>query len=140
MGVLASTGSVFSVGNRVLFTKSSSLSPVIAAPDLSSAAQFANNYLGNDCFVVRQAHSDGNSHLWAKVNIDGGWYNTDLSEDFGYPADPNEGATERMLYYFGDEGGISGTYSVPYAAQPLVQDWYRSLYPSTEDYDYRNNR
>lgn len=106
----------------------------------ASAAQFANNYLGNDCFIVRQAHSDGNSHLWAKVNIDGGWYNTDLSEDFGYPADPNEGATERMLYYFGDEGGISGTYSVPYAAQPLVQDWYRSLYPSTEDYDYRNNR
>ena len=35
-GMSAETGSVFSAGNRRLLTKSSSLSPVMAAPDLSS--------------------------------------------------------------------------------------------------------
>ena len=40
-GVDAFTGSCFNVGNKVLLTKSRSVSPVMAEPDLSSRAQLA---------------------------------------------------------------------------------------------------
>ena len=44
MGVEASTGSFFNVGNRVLFTKFSRRSPVMAVPDLSSCAQLCQRH------------------------------------------------------------------------------------------------